>query len=641
MNSINKRNIYRTLIAGLMVVAAVSATRLINYEPFNVRGNDSEIVDCAYYFDQGNGYTSIFEIVGALNSGSASGTYKTWGTVTKYYQDTSNNYNFYIQSTDKNANVAGMMIYQSSSPVSEGNVVTISGSPTLYNNLPEFVNPSIVIDHASNSSPVTNYVTGNNFWQNSTNRSSSEFLSAQSLGVIKISIQDVLLSSINSGNATITINSSTTIPVYYAYLKNTSDIYNTISLLSGQTVDVVGYLHCFDNGYEAKMQCLIRSAGDIVGEGIDYSLNLSTANYTNIGTFSSGNYGVVNASDFDFEHYRAVKPVSSGAEFIILLPFVSYFSDGSAPGALYNITAINDIESISITYRTETTYGQKPTLSFGPDPRCESEVELNLSTSAVTYTQQVSDGDFFKVETDENKLYIHSIAIDYANGGPASSFDYLSAGDNQVRINPIRSNGELYDGKSVSVPASISHDGSYYTVQSTKTYTYYSYEYFSSHPELVTSAAYTNPLDVASFFAIFGTYPSNYVSSYSYSSAYNIFGSATRCVSVYSRTDGYATAVPYKADSSGSPLYYECDIALTSNYSSSNRGVGRVVCWVYGFDPLKGANGYDSSPTAVYTDDHYATFQEYLNLGTLGPRYNAEMSRTSYEWGLATTLLPA
>lgn len=626
-----------------MVAAAITFSQLINLEIFGVRGNDSEIVNCDYYFDENNGYTSIYEIVSDLNSSSASGTYKTWGTVTKYYQDSSNYNNFYMQSTDKNGHVAGIMIYRSNLAVSEGNVVTVIGSPTLYNNLPEFVNPSIELDYTANSSPVTTYITDGYFWKNGTDRNSSEFIAAQRLGVIKISMQDVLLSYVSSGNATATFGGFTSVPLYYSFLggSSTTDINNVVITRDGQTVDIIGYLHCFDNGYDVKMQCLIRSSSDIVGETINSSLTLSSTNYPDIGNYDTGNYDQVLVSGFYFEHYRAVEPGYSDPEFMILLPYVNQYGDGSAPGALYNMTAINDIESISITYRTETSSGDKPTLSYGSNPLCESEVELNLSTDAVTYTKEVSDVDYFKIETSENVLYIHSIEIDYANEGPAPSFDYLSAGNDQVRINPVTSSGALYEGKSVTVPASVSHDGTYYTVQSTKTYTYYSYSYISSYPGLASSAAYTDPVDVAAFFAIFDTYPPNYVVRSSYSSAYSIFGDATRCVSVYSRTDGYATAVPYKTDSFGSPLYYECDIALTSDYSSNNRGVGRVVCWVYGFDPLKGAVNYDDSPTAVYTDDHYATFQEYLNIGSFGTRYNAEMSPTGYTWGCATTLIPA
>lgn len=119
-----------------------------------------------------------------------------------------------------------------------------------------------------------------------------------------------------------------------------------------------------------------------------------------------------------------------------------------------------------------------------------------------------------------------------------------------------------------------------------------------------------------------------------YASAFSLFGNDARCVSTYERTDGYATAIPYQIGGSGKPLYHELDVALETSYSSNNRGVGRVVCWQYGFD----ASGYDSNPVAVYTDDHYATFQEYLNTGVYGTRFNAEMLLTPYIWGVNATV---
>ncbi|HPK67158.1 MAG TPA: hypothetical protein PLL42_00075 [Bacilli bacterium] len=631
----------KILIGGLFAVFAISFTHFSDFNAHDVKGEEAELVDCAYYFDESNGYTSIYEIVSGLNSSTLqSGTHKTWGTVTKYYLDSSQNKNFYMQSTDKNGNTAGIMIYRSSISVTEGNVLTIEGFPTLYNNLPEFEDPSsIEVDYAANSSPIETLVTSESFWQNGTDRNSSQFLSAQSLGTRKISIQNIALSSIYSTTATATIG-STNVVLYYAYLSNSSEIYNALYSLSAQTVNLTGYLHCFFNGYEAKMQLLIRSTSDIFAGGVDYSLTIDASNYTSIGTYSTGNYDEKSISGFIFEHYRAIAPINSNQEFIILLPYVNQSGDGSAPGALYNTTAINDIFNIAITYHTESTYGAKPVLSYGANPLCETQNELNLSTVATTVSLAMSDVDFFKVETSETRLFIHSLEIDYASEGPAPAFSYLSSGANGVRINPITYSGELTNGASASVPISISQSGAHYTVQTTKTYTYYTYEHFIANPQLVAQAAYTEPEDVAAFYTIFGTYPSNYVFRNNYSSAYSLFGDATRCVSVYSRTDGYATSVPYQADYSGYPLYYECDIAFDSSYSSNNRGVGRVVCWDYGFDQAKGAVGYDDSPVAVYSDDHYATFQEYLNAGSFGARFNAEMVRTGYVWGPAMTLLP-
>ena len=124
-----------------------------------------------------------------------------------------------------------------------------------------------------------------------------------------------------------------------------------------------------------------------------------------------------------------------------------------------------------------------------------------------------------------------------------------------------------------------------------------------------------------------------------YNTAYKIFGDLTRCVSIYSREDGYAKSVPYQENySTGEVKYYECDIALDSNYKSSNRGVGRLVVWFYGFAKNKGATGYDDSIVTTYTDDHYQSFSEYLNTGKFSKNFNAETNCTNYKWGAPITL---
>ncbi|MCH4228684.1 MAG: hypothetical protein LKF75_03165, partial [Bacilli bacterium] len=73
---------------------------------------------------------------------------------------------------------------------------------------------------------------------------------------------------------------------------------------------------------------------------------------------------------------------------------------------------------------------------------------------------------------------------------------------------------------------------------------------------------------------------------------------------------------------------------VTGTYSTSSRGVGRVVVFTGGLD----ATGYDSSYCAVFTDDHYFSFQECNNLGGWNPRFDAEGYITNTEWGNATTL---
>ena len=636
-----KKSTSLNLLIGTVLLLSVSCLGLFTLNTtVDLQGEESTTIDCDTYFSEVNGYTSLFEIVSDLNGGTTNVSYKTWGTVTKYYLDSSEYKNFYLQSTDRYGNVAGMMVYRSSAVVSEGSVLTVEGNATLYNNLPEFNNPSIVVDYPYNSSPVTTYVTPESFWLNATNPSSSEYLNAESMGTRKVMLENVVFSSVSSGNASVQFSGGNNVVLYYSSLLNTASIYSSVSSLNGYTVDIVGYVDCYNNGSSAQMRCLLRSADDIIAEGVSYSLSLDNGTYGNIGDYSTGNYGSKNVGSYSFEHYRANQPSSSTTDFIVLLPYVNHFNDGSIPGSLYNTSSIRGIESIAITYRTASAIGQKPVISYGPNIATVNETELALSTTNITSTLNLTNTNFFKVETSENIMYIVDIDVNYSNSGSSDTYTYLGSGLGAYRINPVTSTGSLYEGKSVTVPTGIARNGSYYTITSSKTYTYYSFSYVQSNPSLAALSAYTDPLDVAAFYTAFGTSPANYVAKADYSSAYYVFRDDARCVSVYSRTDGYATAVPYQVGQSGVPQYYELDIAFDSSYSGSNRGVGRVVAWQYGFDDTKGATNYDDSPVCVYTDDHYATFQEYLNAGAYGTRFNAEMSRTDYVWGTATTLQP-
>ncbi|MFA5480919.1 MAG: hypothetical protein WC282_00845, partial [Bacilli bacterium] len=522
--------------------------------------------------------------------------------------------------------------------VVEGSVLTIEGTPSLYNNLPEFVNPTISLDYNANSSPVVSHETPESFWMNGTTASSNQFLTAESMGVRQIHLSDVEIIYTSYGNAVAEFVGGTTVPLYYSSLLNTSSIDQVVQSLNAQTVDITGYLDCYNNYGDARMRCLIRSASDFESQGLSYSVSLNSGTYTNIGTYQTGNYGSKTVSGYSFEHYRGVSPDYGSSDFIELLPYVSAFGDGSYPGALYNTAAIKDIQSLEITYRTSSISGSQPVVAYGPDESRLNTYAMPLTSSYSTINIPLENTNYFKIETSQSTLFIKDITIDYSNTGSSIPFAYLGSGTGDFRINPVRYSGSLFDGATVNVPTSIVKSGNNYTVLTSKTYTYYTFSYIQSHPNYADEASQTSPADVASYFTAFGTYPANYVFKSNYASASSLFGDEARCVSYYERTDGYATAVPYKGDGSGIPQYYECDIDVDGTYTSNNRGVGRVVCWVFGFDPSKGATNYDSSMVCVYTDDHYATFQEYLNDGSFGQRFNAEMDRTNYVWGPATTL---
>ena len=163
-------------------------------------------------------------------------------------------------------------------------------------------------------------------------------------------------------------------------------------------------------------------------------------------------------------------------------------------------------------------------------------------------------------------------------------------------------------------------------------------DYVESHSSVINDAAMTDPVDVANYYSIFGEIPANYGGSSSgmnsVSDVQSVFGSDARQVSYYSRTDGYATAVPNINASQG---YYEFDIDIDGSYypGSGGRGVGRVVAWRYGINNSAYGNG--SYRVCHFTDDHYATFQEFNNLGEFLPKFDAERQITGKKWSAPNT----
>ena len=384
-----------------------------------------------------------------------------------------------------------------------------------------------------------------------------------------------------------------------------------------------------------------------ISSTIDYtSLNVisldSDSCSTGLFKYSTGSYGdFYNGYRFDF--YRAYK---KGEELLRLLPYVSSNSVEGLNSAFYNRNKIDGIKKIDITYSTNMS-GNKPILKLGVNRFYTQQIEFELSEETTTFSYEVETDDirYFSIETSSTLLSIKSIDIYYLDNFSYGDEDKKRANEGYYRINLETLNKDaLVPGETkVNIPTSIivseSLDENTYSVSETKEYTYYTYDYISENRSLAKDASLVEPEDVANYFITFGTYPVNYVDKKNYSNVYSIFGEDTRCVSKYSRTDGYATSVPYLSGSDNKPSYYECDIALDKNYSSGNRGVGRLVVWEYGFDENKGAKGYSSSsPVCVYTDDHYATFKEYLNHGQFGNAFDAESERTYYRWYRPLTL---
>ena len=354
---------------------------------------------------------------------------------------------------------------------------------------------------------------------------------------------------------------------------------------------------------------------------------------SSIDDYDTGTYGEYTVSGILTEYYRAYRPKSETGYLMQLLPFAGYENDGSEGGAFYNTEPLYGIRSIEITYKCE---GESAVYTADDRVGMSKRYTLEKASSYTTVTLYVDTDNFFRVETESKALFIKSFTANYTNQSVSCSTDKNDSGVGDIRLNPTAFEGKLVAGESsVAVPVKVEYAAGRYEVIETKTYTYYTLDYVEANPSVKSKAAMLTPQDVAAYYAAFEEFPANYAAKNcdgnSWSEVSSVFGEDTRYVSEYSRTDGYAQYVPYI---SSGLVYYEFDIDLDGSYGKSSRGVGRVVSWANGWD----ADGYDTAPVSVYTDDHYATFQEYLNTGEFGTRFDAERNLTFFEWTAPETI---
>lgn len=347
-------------------------------------------------------------------------------------------------------------------------------------------------------------------------------------------------------------------------------------------------------------------------------------------SYATGNYGALTTGGTKYEYYRTVRATnnSSGYAFSMLNPNF-YYSDHGYPSSFYNISSspIYGIKQISVTYSSSSGLKIGASVNYGD----ETYTVLPSTSGYETGTVNVSNANFFKVMTYEGNANIQNITISYTNVSSSYSKTATYSG-----------NRKAYSVYSGSYTPGVTQKTMYISATETKTYTYYTYAYVNSHQSVKDDAAMIDPIDVCNYYEAFGCAPANYgtyntfsgplrdgVSLPTKNQVSSLFGSKARCISEYSRTDGYAQMVPYNNASGKSvPLYYEFDIDTDGNYSVTSRQVGRVVGWDYGFSCY--SNTADHLPVCVYTDDHYATFQEYNNMGGFSPRFDAQRNLTGY-----------
>ena len=375
---------------------------------------------------------------------------------------------------------------------------------------------------------------------------------------------------------------------------------------------------------------------------VNYNFSITSADtskYKKSNGYTTGNYFETSLNSKKlYGIYRGV--FKNDTDIIALLEKPNYSLNSSVEpleSSFYDIISLGLIKKMKITYRLP--YG-KAKLYTSADKNFDSVLELDTKVEYSSVEFDLNDIEYFKICATNSTLYLREIQL--ATTNEHRSFSYLKY--DGFRINPATYSSALVSGVTKrSIPTKITPNNDTYTIASSKEYTYYdqyealSYLELHGKDELYDEMVLTNPVDVANYYMLFNTWPVNYMNMddalicYE-DDAYSFMKDDIRCVSAYSRTNGYVKTVPLNMNN-GNILYYELDLKL-DNYSPNSRSVGRLVVFTNGFD----SDGYSNSPVIVYTDDHYATFKEYNNAGEFLERFNAEINPTSYYWSNVKTL---
>ena len=355
-------------------------------------------------------------------------------------------------------------------------------------------------------------------------------------------------------------------------------------------------------------------------------------------SYANGNYGKLTTNGLSYEYYRTVRATnnSSGYAFKMVAPDF-YYSDGGYASSFYNMPSspIYGIKKITVTYQATSGIMIATASDYGVEIYNTLPSHNSYSSAYIT----VSTANFFKIMTNGSDANIKDITIDYS--GHVTSYNSTTT---------YSGNRKSYTPYSGSYTPGVTTKTMYISETETKTYTYYTYSYINSNPSFKDAAALIDPVDVCNYFEAFGCAPANFgqtnfsggslrdgVTLPSKNEVSSLFGNKARCISKYNRTDGYATSVPYNnAQGSSTPIYYELDIDTNGSYSVNSRQVGRVVAWDYGFSCYNTAS--EHVPVCVYTDDHYATFQEYNNMGGFSPRFDTQRLLTGNVHSVLTTI---
>ncbi|MCR5786128.1 MAG: hypothetical protein K6G28_00280, partial [Acholeplasmatales bacterium] len=251
----------------------------------------------------------------------------------------------------------------------------------------------------------------------------------------------------------------------------------------------------------------------------------------------------------------------------------------------------------------------------------------------ITKEIKINKSNYIKFSAPDSNVIIKEIVITY-NSKASPKEEKLTYDGYRLKLNYTEFDN-LVDGETREIPTKVNFNGSNYTVLETKKFTYYSREYLINHyaNSMADELAITDPLEVASYYMLFHDFPLNYGYQFDLIDMDLYFKEKNlRRVQKFSRTDGYAKAIPYKKNQD--LTYLELDFAESDSYSyNAQRGTGRIVVWENGFD----GSGYDNEPVCLYTDDHYASFAEFTNCYSWNTSFDAEMNYTGYKHSVVKT----
>ena len=423
---------------------------------------------------------------------------------------------------------------------------------------------------------------------------------------VKDNSNDILIYTINvSSSYSIDVND---VIYFHGYIKMYDDVLEFATYNDGAKTY---YVTLYDVKKEAKDLCF-----SINSTNFDYYASYDT-NFDSVNIYSNDMCATFTTYNFDTE--------STSSSFIKLLAGKNYNNVPSLNGYIGNVTIFNNIKKVDVSYSCNS----KASFIYGNDYVSTSKLEMPSSSSINKFSVDGNKYSFkyFKIQAGESDVHIKSIDIYFASLGSTLSTRSKITSSSKFDLSSYVIN-KPSEGQKVNVPYTFNSSGD---VLSKKTFTYYSFSYVNAHKNSLDldSIALTDPRDVATYYTIFNHIPVNFAANNakandpeeflacgSLSEVKNIFGNNTRYVSKYDLTSGYMKSIPYNIYSGSKPLYYEFDIKLDS-YSTSSRGEGRVV------GIAKGLSCYNNfNNVCFYTDDHYVTFQEYLNNGKFSSRFD-------------------